>query len=110
MTALIATFIGSIAEAGQLCHCLCAAKTAAGLLRRVLRVLEDPEDAVKDPAQAQAAVSDAGSLGGKAVGAGAGGCMVFVAGGDPQAVKRAAINAGATVLPLHLEWVGVHKC
>ena len=58
----------------------------------------------------EAAVSDAGSLGGKAVGAGAGGCMVFVAGGDPQAVKRAAINAGATVLPLHLEWVGVHQC
>jgi D-glycero-alpha-D-manno-heptose-7-phosphate kinase len=60
--------------------------------------------------QVEAAVSDAGALGGKAVGAGAGGCMVFVAGGDPQAVKRAAINAGAMVLPLHLEWVGVHQC
>jgi D-glycero-alpha-D-manno-heptose-7-phosphate kinase len=60
--------------------------------------------------QVEAAVSDAGGLGGKAVGAGAGGCMVFVAGGDPQAVKRAAINAGAMVLPLHLEWVGVHQC
>jgi D-glycero-alpha-D-manno-heptose-7-phosphate kinase len=60
--------------------------------------------------QVEAAVSEAGALGGKAVGAGAGGCMVFVAGGDPQAVKRAAINAGAMVLPLHLEWVGVHQC
>ena len=60
--------------------------------------------------QVEAAVSNAGALGGKAVGAGAGGCMVFVAGDDPQAVKRAAINAGATVLPLHLEWVGVHQC
>ena len=60
--------------------------------------------------QVEAAAADAGSLGGKAVGAGAGGCMVFVAGGDPQAVKRAAINAGATVLPLHFESVGVHQC
>ena len=60
--------------------------------------------------QVEAAVSDAGALGGKAVGAGAGGCMVFVAGGDPQAVKRAVINAGAMVLPLHLEWSGVHQC
>ncbi len=60
--------------------------------------------------QVEAAVSDAGGLGGKAVGAGAGGCMVFVAGGDPQAVKRAAIKAGAMVLPLHLEWIGVHQC
>ncbi len=60
--------------------------------------------------QVAAAAADAGALGGKAVGAGAGGCMVFVAGGDPQAVKRAAINAGATVLPLHLESVGVHQC
>lgn len=56
------------------------------------------------------AVAGAGSLGGKAVGAGAGGCMIFVAGGDPQAVKRAAINAGAMVLPLHLESIGVHQC
>jgi len=60
--------------------------------------------------QVEAAAAAAGALGGKAVGAGGGGCMVFVAGGDPQAVKRAAINAGATVLPLHLEAVGVHQC
>ena len=60
--------------------------------------------------QVEADAAAAGALGGKAVGAGGGGCMVFVAGGDPQAVKRAAINAGATVLPLHLEAVGVHQC
>ena len=60
--------------------------------------------------QVEAAVAEAGALGGTALGAGAGGCMVFVAGGDPQAVKRAAINAGATVLPLHLESAGVHQC
>ncbi|MCZ6755665.1 MAG: hypothetical protein O7E49_10170 [Gemmatimonadetes bacterium] len=60
--------------------------------------------------QVEADAAAAGALGGKAVGAGGGGCMVFVAGGNPQAVKRAAINAGATVLPLHLEAVGVHQC
>lgn len=46
------------------------------------------------------AVADAGALGGKAAGAGAGGCMFFLLGGDRARGEAAAREAGATVLPV----------
>src|SRR3989449_11641073 len=46
------------------------------------------------------AVADAGALGGKAAGAGAGGAMFFVTGGDPAPATAAARPAGGTGLPL----------
>lgn len=51
----------------------------------------------------EGAVKQAGILGAKAAGAGAGGCMFFIARGDPGEVVQAARNAGATVLPV--TWV-----
>jgi D-glycero-alpha-D-manno-heptose-7-phosphate kinase len=46
------------------------------------------------------AVGEAGALGGKAAGAGAGGCMFFLLDGDRQDAEAAARETGATVLPL----------
>ena len=54
--------------------------------------------------QLERAVVSAGSLGGKAAGAGAGGCMFFVLSGDRRRAEEAARRAGATVLPL--SWHG----
>ena len=51
-------------------------------------------------ARLERAVIDAGALGGKAAGSGAGGSMFFVAGKDVAAVADAARAAGATVLPV----------
>lgn len=45
------------------------------------------------------ALAEAGSLGGKAAGSGAGGCMFFLV-PDPRAGRAAARAAGATVLPV----------
>lgn len=56
------------------------------------------------------AVGGAGVLGGKAAGAGAGGCMFFLAAADPEPVRRAAAAAGATVLPASLAQSGVTRC
>ncbi|MGH7531361.1 MAG: hypothetical protein ACREMN_13330 [Gemmatimonadales bacterium] len=55
-------------------------------------------------ARLERAMRDAGALGGKAAGAGAGGSMFFVFPGDTQEAMRAARAAGATVLPL--AWAG----
>ena len=55
-------------------------------------------------AQLERALGDVGEggavLGGKAAGAGAGGCMFFVTSDDPGPAAKAARGAGATVLPV----------
>ena len=56
------------------------------------------------------AVTDAGSLGGKAAGSGAGGCMFFLAPDDPGEVIAAARNSGAQVLPVRWAMYGVRPC
>ena len=48
----------------------------------------------------EAAMRQAGALGGKAAGAGAGGSMFFLFGGDTRRAADAARNVGATVLPV----------
>jgi len=62
----------------------------------------DPEMRTAEMAQLERALGDAGGgvLGGKAAGAGAGGCMFFVTSDDPGPAAKAARGAGATVLPV----------
>ena len=52
-------------------------------------------------ARLEAGVAERGGLGGKAAGAGAGGSMFFVVGGDRGGPERFAESLGATVLPVH---------
>jgi len=66
----------------------------------------DPEMRTAAMARLEEAVVDAGVLGGKAAGAGAGGCMFFVV-RDPAAGAAAAREAGATVLPVTWAQEGV---
>jgi galactokinase/mevalonate kinase-like predicted kinase len=63
----------------------------------------DPGMRTDDMARLEAAMKG-GVLGGKAAGAGAGGCMFFLAEKDPAAVAQAARSVGATVLPMR--WAG----
>jgi D-glycero-alpha-D-manno-heptose-7-phosphate kinase len=53
------------------------------------------------------AVRDAGALGGKAAGSGAGGCMFFIAGDDVPGARRSALEAGARLLPVAWAHEGV---
>ena len=63
----------------------------------------DPGMQTAPMAALERALADAGSLGGKAAGAGAGGCMVFLV-QDPSAGIAAARAAGASLLPV--AWAG----
>jgi D-glycero-alpha-D-manno-heptose-7-phosphate kinase len=60
----------------------------------------DPGMRTDDMAKLERAMSAAGVFGGKAAGAGAGGCMFFLARTDPERVASAARNSGAQVLPV----------
>jgi len=53
---------------------------------------------------------DAGSLGGKAAGSGAGGCMFFLAPDDPADMIAAAREFGARILPVGWAMRGVYLC
>jgi D-glycero-alpha-D-manno-heptose-7-phosphate kinase len=61
----------------------------------------DPGMRTTEMARLEAAAAQAGALGGKAAGAGAGGCMFFLMPGDTHAIATAVAGAvpGATVLP-----------
>ncbi|HEY8257602.1 MAG TPA: hypothetical protein VIG08_08080 [Gemmatimonadales bacterium] len=52
----------------------------------------------------------AGVLGGKAAGSGAGGCMFFLAAGDPAPAIAAARELGMSVLPVRWAMEGVGPC
>jgi D-glycero-alpha-D-manno-heptose-7-phosphate kinase len=56
------------------------------------------------------AVLEAGALGGKAAGSGAGGCMFFLAPDDPSPVIDAALGTGARILPVRWATYGVRPC
>jgi D-glycero-alpha-D-manno-heptose-7-phosphate kinase len=60
----------------------------------------DPGMRTDEMGRLEHALAGAGSLGGKAAGAGAGGTMFFLVPGDRRAAVLAAERAGATVLPL----------
>ena len=69
----------------------------------------DPSMRTTEMAQLEAAAAKAGALGGKAAGAGAGGCMFFVMRGDARAMAATVASASgdATVLPLAWSAEGV---
>ncbi len=82
---------------------------AAGDARRIGALLSenwrqqqalDPAMRTAEMARLEGALADAGAFGGKAAGSGAGGCMFFVAGDDIAAARRAAVGAGARLLPV----------
>jgi len=69
----------------------------------------DPAMRSPDMEQLEAAVMKAGALGGKAAGAGAGGCMFFVMRGDARDAASAIAGTGARVLPLSWAPEGVRS-
>jgi D-glycero-alpha-D-manno-heptose-7-phosphate kinase len=58
----------------------------------------------------EAEMRAAGALGGKAAGSGAGGCMFFLAGGDPEVLRDVARRTGAKVLEATISRTGVEVC
>jgi D-glycero-alpha-D-manno-heptose-7-phosphate kinase len=70
------------------------------------QVALDPGMKTAEMAQLEEAMKRAGSLGGKAAGAGAGGSMFFVC-VDPDAAREAARKAGARVIPCRWAEEGV---
>lgn len=69
----------------------------------------DPVMRTSEMALLERVVRDAGGLGGKAAGSGAGGCMFFVV-ADPARAAAAARAAGAEVLPVNWSPGGVMSC
>jgi D-glycero-alpha-D-manno-heptose-7-phosphate kinase len=67
----------------------------------------DPSMRSAEMARLETAMLEAGALGGKAAGAGAGGSMFFVAGDDVAAAVRAADSAGCRVIPFSWAAEGV---
>lgn len=67
----------------------------------------DPGMRTREMAQLEDTAHNAGTLGGKAAGAGAGGCMFFVMKGDAREAAAALTAAGAKVLPLSWAAEGV---
>jgi D-glycero-alpha-D-manno-heptose-7-phosphate kinase len=70
----------------------------------------DPKMRTDEMARLEQTVFDAGALGGKAAGSGAGGCMFFLAPDDPTPVIAAAEQCGVTVLPVRWAMYGVRPC
>ena len=58
----------------------------------------------------EAAMSDAGCLGGKAAGSGAGGSMFFLAPDDPAPAREAVAGLGMQLLPVRWSPAGVRPC
>jgi D-glycero-alpha-D-manno-heptose-7-phosphate kinase len=70
----------------------------------------DPQMATPEMTLLEQRVIAAGALGGKAAGAGAGGCMFFVAGENPASIRAAAQAAGAKLLTAGWSPTGVEMC
>jgi len=70
----------------------------------------DPCMCTEDMARLERSVTDAGALGGKAAGSGAGGCMFFLGPDDPGPMIEAARNCGAQLLPVRWAMYGVRLC
>jgi galactokinase/mevalonate kinase-like predicted kinase len=82
------------------------------LLRQNWRHQQSLDARMSTPEMAalERAMDQAGSLGGKAAGSGAGGCMFFLAPDDPSAMLEAARRAQARVLPVAWAMRGVYLC
>ena len=70
----------------------------------------DPGMSTPEMRRLEAAMRDAGCLGGKAAGAGAGGSMFFLASGDPTAAREAVTRLGMRLLPVRWAKTGVRPC
>jgi len=70
----------------------------------------DEKMSTPEMAQLEQAMLEAGALGGKAAGSGAGGCMFFLAPDDPSAMIEAARTLGAKLLPVGWALRGVYLC
>ncbi|HKH84718.1 MAG TPA: hypothetical protein VKA25_13595 [Gemmatimonadales bacterium] len=70
----------------------------------------DPHMRTDEMARLERAVFEAGALGGKAAGSGAGGCMFFLAPDDAEPVRQAVRAAAVTLLPVQWAMYGVRLC
>jgi D-glycero-alpha-D-manno-heptose-7-phosphate kinase len=70
----------------------------------------DARMSTPEMAELEQAMDRAGSLGGKAAGSGAGGCMFFLAPEDPIAMLETARRAQVRVLPVSWAMRGVYLC
>jgi galactokinase/mevalonate kinase-like predicted kinase len=70
----------------------------------------DPRMRTEEMARLERSVSAAGSLGGKAAGSGAGGCMFFLGPDDPGPMIEAARACGVQLLPVRWAMYGVRPC
>jgi D-glycero-alpha-D-manno-heptose-7-phosphate kinase len=70
----------------------------------------DPRMRTEEMARLERSVTDAGALGGKAAGSGAGGCMFFLGPDDPGPMIEAARNCGVQLLPVRWAMYGVRPC
>ena len=70
----------------------------------------DPRMRTEEMAQLERSVTAAGSLGGKAAGSGAGGCMFFLGPDDPGPMIEAARACGVQLLPVRWAMYGVRPC
>ena len=70
----------------------------------------DTRMCTEDMARLERSVTDAGALGGKAAGSGAGGCMFFLGPDDPGPMLEAARNCGVQLLPVRWAMYGVRLC
>jgi D-glycero-alpha-D-manno-heptose-7-phosphate kinase len=70
----------------------------------------DERMSTPEMAQLEQLMMEAGALGGKAAGAGAGGCMFFLAPEDPSPLVDAATQAGVRLLPVRWAMRGVYLC
>ena len=70
----------------------------------------DPHMCTEEMARLERSVTDAGSLGGKAAGSGAGGCMFFLGPDEPGPMIEAALCCGVQLLPVRWAMYGVRPC
>ena len=61
-------------------------------------------------ARLERAMRDAGALGGKAAGSGAGGSMFFLAPDDPREARAAVSRLGMRLMPVRWALMGVRPC
>jgi D-glycero-alpha-D-manno-heptose-7-phosphate kinase len=70
----------------------------------------DPGMSTPEMARLERAMLDAGTLGGKAAGSGAGGSMFFLAPDDPSEARKAVSRLGMRLLPVRWALMGVRPC
>jgi D-glycero-alpha-D-manno-heptose-7-phosphate kinase len=111
---VVAALHGLRQVAEEMSRALVEADSAAvgRLLSENWRYQQALDDRMSTPemAQLERLMTDAGALGGKAAGAGAGGCMFFLSPDDPSPLHEAAQDAGVRLLPVRWAMRGVYLC